>query len=134
MRAVRVGRLLEQKLRPVDQQAVDDGDVVEVVELVDERAHDGEVEAHVAQLLRRDVVLDDGDNVAADPVDVGVHGQVGDGREEGRSGGGRRRRRRCRRSMGSKGDGDGGGSSARRRRVVVDRGRRRRDGRRVWEV
>jgi hypothetical protein len=51
--AVRQVRLFRQKLRAVDEQAINDGDVVLLVQLVDERADDTDVKAHIAKLLQR---------------------------------------------------------------------------------
>jgi hypothetical protein len=71
-----MGGLLLQELGPVDEQAVDNGDIVEIAELVDERPDDGQVEADIAQLLEADVVLDDGYDISTDAVDVGVNGEA----------------------------------------------------------
>jgi len=55
---------------------VTDRDIVHLIELVDQRPHDRDVDAHIAQLLEGEVVLHDGDDVSPYAVDVGIDGQV----------------------------------------------------------
>lgn len=64
-----------QKLSAVDQQTVNDGNVVLFVELIDEGTHDRDVDAHVPQLVKTQVILNNRDDVASNAVDVGVYGQ-----------------------------------------------------------
>lgn len=56
-----------------------DGDIIELIQLIDKRADDGQVDAQIPQLLQGHVVLDDGDDVPPDAVYVCVDGQVGVG-------------------------------------------------------
>lgn len=68
--------LLIQEVRSVDEQTVNDGKVLEFVEFVDQRTNDGDIDSHVGELLKGEVVLDYTDDVASYAMDVGVDGEM----------------------------------------------------------
>lgn len=52
------------------------GNISQLIKLVDQRPNHSDINLDVPQLLQRQVILDDADNVAPDAVNVCVHGQV----------------------------------------------------------
>lgn len=52
------------------------GDVLELIELVDERPDDGHVDSHIGELLVTEIILHDADDVASDAVNGSVDGQM----------------------------------------------------------
>jgi hypothetical protein len=58
------------------ERSCTNGNIVELIELVHQGPYDSKVNLHVPQLLQRQIVLDDTDDVAPYPVDVCVDGQV----------------------------------------------------------
>jgi hypothetical protein len=49
--------------------------VVQLVELVNEWAHDGYVDADISELFQAEIVFHDRDDITSYPVDIGVHRQ-----------------------------------------------------------
>lgn len=52
------------------------GNIPQLIKLVDQRPYNGNIDLNVPQLLQRQVILHDAHNVAPDTVNVCVHGQV----------------------------------------------------------
>ena len=69
--------MLAGELNFVDEQTVDDGNVIEVVVLVDQWSDDGDVDSWGLELLDAVWVINAGDDVPSDAVDVGVDREIG---------------------------------------------------------
>lgn len=52
------------------------GNIPQLIKLVDQRPYNGNIDLNIPQLLQRQVILNNTDNVAPDAVNVCVHGQV----------------------------------------------------------
>ena len=71
--------LLPQELELVDEQAVDDGDIAYVPQLVDQRADDRDIDARSSQLIQAVGVVEAGYDAGPDSVDGVVDWKVGVG-------------------------------------------------------
>jgi hypothetical protein len=59
-----------------DQQIRTNRDVIQVVKFVNQWTNDGEIEAKVPELLKTEVILDNGPHVSPDAMDGGIDGQM----------------------------------------------------------
>ena len=57
--------------------ALTDGNIVQLIEFVDQRSDDSNIEPHISKLRETEIVLDDAEDVASNPVDVCVDWEMG---------------------------------------------------------